>query len=66
MASCSDPGIWRTVSDLAVISTAGSAGIFVMIPLWYLGLQFSEFACRFIDKKVFRWNTKMCASKPLK
>jgi len=34
---------------LAVISTVCSAGIFVMIPFWYFGMQFSEAACRKID-----------------
>lgn len=43
------PSIWQTTSDLAVISTVCSAGIFVMIPFWYFGMQFSEAACRKID-----------------
>lgn len=47
--SCVAPTIWQTASDLAVISTVCSAGIFVMIPFWYFGMQFSEAACRKID-----------------
>lgn len=40
---------WQSLKSLGLVSTVCSAGIFVLIPLWYGGLMLSEVACRKLD-----------------
>jgi len=47
--ACEDPTVWKSISDLAIISTAASSMIFIFMPFWYCGLSLSEAACKKID-----------------
>lgn len=50
LCATAETTIWTTISNLALASTAVSAGIFVMIPFWYVGIQAAEYACKSFDK----------------